>query len=286
VREREPAPLTAAPGRMAPQTAASFVLIGAALALVERERRSRRRLALGLAAPVAAISVLALALVGCLYDATSFYAGRGWTAMACATAVGFLLLVLGLALACPEDGLGRLLASRGQAGTLARRLLPAALLLPILFGWLRIAGTSAGLFDPRAGSALVAVANAGLLALLVAATVREIGRREAQLEERARELSTARHGAERNADLRRAAEERLRLTIAGARVGTWEWNVATGEVHWSDRCAELFGLPPGSALGYEAAMASIDPDDRAAVEEAVRRSLEERADYEAEYRVV
>ena len=40
-------------------------------------------------------------------------------------------------------------------------------------------------------------------------------------------------------------EARLRLVLEAARHGIWEWNLATGEIHWDDRCGEMLGYEPG-----------------------------------------
>jgi PAS domain S-box-containing protein len=63
------------------------------------------------------------------------------------------------------------------------------------------------------------------------------------------------------------ASERLRMTMAAARIGTWELDVTTGWVDWSDNVRELLNLPPGEPRGtFSEFLSSVHPDDRAAAE--------------------
>lgn len=83
------------------------------------------------------------------------------------------------------------------------------------------------------------------------------------------------------------SEQRLRMAMAGARVGVWDWNVATGEILWSEGLEPLHGLPQGAFAGtYDAYRETIHPDDRERVESLIRKTLETRQPYEAEFRLL
>src|SRR6185436_12987549 len=82
------------------------------------------------------------------------------------------------------------------------------------------------------------------------------------------------------------SEQRLRMAMAGARVGVCDWNIATGEIVWSEGLEPLHGLPQGGFAGtYEAYRRTIHPDDVERVEELIAKSVETRAPYEAEFRL-
>ena len=85
----------------------------------------------------------------------------------------------------------------------------------------------------------------------------------------------------------RVSEERLRLALEAARMGTWEWDVTTGAVRWSGRIEHMFGLPSGGFDGtYESYLALIHPDDRPGLEKAVQAVLAgETSNYEIRHRV-
>jgi PAS domain S-box-containing protein len=102
--------------------------------------------------------------------------------------------------------------------------------------------------------------------------------------ERRIEQRTAALRAER--DERKNAEESLRLAVSGAGLGTWHWDLVTGELVWSVECLALFGLPPDTRMTYDRFLAAVHPADRARVNEAVRRSLATHSAYDIELRAV
>ncbi len=82
-------------------------------------------------------------------------------------------------------------------------------------------------------------------------------------------------------------EEQLRLALASAQMGIWDWNLLTGKVQWNREHEELFDLEPGSFDGsYEAFDQCIHPDDRAAVHQAVIQSIESHASLCHQYRII
>ena len=85
----------------------------------------------------------------------------------------------------------------------------------------------------------------------------------------------------------RENEARMRLIFQSTRVGTWDWDVSSGKVRWSDNMEELHGRQPGSFCGTLAsAFADVYPDDRAMLEKAVAQALEKGGEYQIEYRIV
>ncbi|WP_242038102.1 PAS domain S-box protein [Tolypothrix sp. FACHB-123] len=85
----------------------------------------------------------------------------------------------------------------------------------------------------------------------------------------------------------RQNEERLHLALESAGMGNWDWNILTGEVHWSANLERIFGLTPGSFNGkYETVVAMIYPGDRYMVLQAINRAVYEKQDYHIEFRFV
>ncbi|HZU99164.1 MAG TPA: ATP-binding protein [Planctomycetota bacterium] len=82
------------------------------------------------------------------------------------------------------------------------------------------------------------------------------------------------HHASREA-LRRS-EERLRLASEATGLATWDWNLVTGELHWSERARGLFGagLAPGETPSLERSFDAIHPEDRERVERALEAALD------------
>ncbi|MEH1925203.1 PAS domain-containing protein [Nostoc sp.] len=85
----------------------------------------------------------------------------------------------------------------------------------------------------------------------------------------------------------RESEEWLRLSLSASRMGTWNWNIQTGKISWSDNLEALFGLEPGEFDGsFEMFAARVHPDDRDRVLAAVDRAVATGEDYDIEFRVV
>ncbi len=84
----------------------------------------------------------------------------------------------------------------------------------------------------------------------------------------------------------RKNEEKLRLALDAAQMGTWDWNIVTGEMVWSERCRSFFAFAPEDELSYVKFLNSVHLDDRDRVELAVRESIEKRTVYQTEMRVV
>ena len=86
----------------------------------------------------------------------------------------------------------------------------------------------------------------------------------------------------------RNEREQLALALSAAKMDTWNWNIETGEVVWSERVKTLFGLGDKSFDGkYETYLSLVHPDDLPGLQGAIRRALEyEGYDYIVEHRLL
>lgn len=85
----------------------------------------------------------------------------------------------------------------------------------------------------------------------------------------------------------RDSEERFQLAAEVGRSGTWDWNVRTGEIVWSRGHYELLGYREGAVRpGYDAWLQRVHVEDREQIEAQIRRTMAERTDYVAEFRVL
>ncbi len=82
------------------------------------------------------------------------------------------------------------------------------------------------------------------------------------------------------------SEERLSLATSAAGLGVWMWDVSRNEVWATDHWRRMFGCPLDAVIRYETILERIHPEDRDAVDHAVRSAIEERAAFVVEYRVV
>lgn len=72
-----------------------------------------------------------------------------------------------------------------------------------------------------------------------------------------------------------------------ANLGSWSWNIETGQLRWSDQIYRIFGLNPKEfAPTYQRFLDRIHPEDRPVVEEAVDRTLHTGKAYSVEHRLI
>ena len=84
----------------------------------------------------------------------------------------------------------------------------------------------------------------------------------------------------------RASEEHLAKAQAIAHIGSWQWDMVTGALNWTDEHFRICGLEPGSVEpSYELFLESVHPDDRDSVGINVERALESGA-YQNEHRLL
>lgn len=218
--------------RLVPNGAIATVLLGgAALSLAaQRERARALREPLALAAGLIGY----LALLGYLYriEAPFWFAGKN--AVAFPSCISLLALATALLLVRHDRGLGALLASEGMGGQIARRMLPAAVLIPTVLGLLHVAGERAGIFDRVVGAALLVAATVILFGAAIAWNAATLGRLDAARRAGARAL---RDESEAREDERR----RLRAVLDVLPVGVIIADASGRVLEISPEAQETFG---------------------------------------------
>lgn len=84
------------------------------------------------------------------------------------------------------------------------------------------------------------------------------------------------------------SEERLRIAIESAELGTWDFKPETGVLRWDNRTKELFGLSPNAHVDYSIFLSGLHPDDRQHVDDTVQNSFQPESGgaYDIEYRTI
>lgn len=376
--------------RMAPASAVAFTLYGTAVLLRDAPLQLARNVAEGLALIVALIGLIAL--LGYAYGVAALHHFYTDSSMAIHTALLFVLLGLGLLAIRPDRGLAAVVTSEQGGGFIARSILPFALGVPFVLGWLRLWGERQGYYGTEFGLALFASSNIVIFAVLVWLSARAVNRLDAQRQnattaldaseartqrvfeqandaifvisadnrfldvnprglamtgytraeflnlsvtdilvpgersrldvEPAQMMSSTPHLGEwihrrkdgstflaevsagklsdssylaivrdlterkRAEEALRVSEERLRLAVTGAGLGSWHWDIASGALVWSEQCLRIFGVSPDTAMSYEKFLTVLHPDDRDFVDQAVRRALDTHSEYKIEYRAI
>ena len=84
----------------------------------------------------------------------------------------------------------------------------------------------------------------------------------------------------------RRSEERLALVVDAADLGTWDWDIPSGELIWSDRCRHMFGVALGTEISYERFLGSLHTEDRERVDRDVRLAINRHETYDTEMRTI
>ncbi|HMJ00165.1 MAG TPA: PAS domain-containing protein [Gaiellaceae bacterium] len=81
------------------------------------------------------------------------------------------------------------------------------------------------------------------------------------------------------------SEERLQLAQKLGGVGTWDTDLVTGEITWSESLREISGVDDDVQPTNETFAQLVHPDDRPGLTQAMARSIEDGQDFEYEYRL-
>ncbi|MFN2508337.1 MAG: ATP-binding protein, partial [Chthoniobacterales bacterium] len=160
-----------------------------------------------------------LAVLGYVYGIATLYGVGSFIPMALHTAVSFLVLSFGIMAVQTDRGFLAILTGQSAGGMMARRLLPAAIIVPALLGWLRLEGQRLGFYDTEFGTVLYTVTNMLVFGFIVACNALSVFRTDMKRTKAERNLERAHAKLERrvgerteqlaqaNAKLQKASEE-------------------------------------------------------------------------------
>ena len=78
----------------------------------------------------------------------------------------------------------------------------------------------------------------------------------------------------------------LEISQRLAHIGSWEYELSTGTLSWSDEMYRIAGLPVGAPVSPEIAGSFFPPDERARSQKVITSLIERHTAYSAEYRIV
>ncbi len=174
------------PGRMAFSSAISSCLIGVSLLMLKRRNRWSEGLAQVLALFAGVLGMLAL--IAYMYGLNGSSGFAVYTRMAVHTSITFVFLSIGIICLQHDIGVMAVLRGEGSGGFMARRLMPAALGIPLVLGWLVAKGEMSGLYGPQYGNVLDSTLFIALFVLLLWITGRSLNTLDAERKELERSL--------------------------------------------------------------------------------------------------
>ena len=82
-------------------------------------------------------------------------------------------------------------------------------------------------------------------------------------------------------------ERRYRLAQRAADIGSWDWDIISSELTWSEKIEPMFGFKKDEFEGtYDAFINSVHPDDREFVKKSVNECLHQKKRYAIEHRII
>ncbi|HET9221314.1 MAG TPA: PAS domain S-box protein [Roseiflexaceae bacterium] len=218
------------PGRPAPSTSFCLLLLG--IALLTIDAKSVRLVPF---LTLTTLFVASLALLGYAYNVNSLYQIEPYASMALHTALLIIIVALGILAARPERPAMAVVTTSLAGGVMARRLLPATIVVPFGLGWLRLMAQRLGLYDTEFGLALFATSIIVVFVSLIYWNARLLNQTDSQREA----VYTA----------LRESEARFRL-LADATPNGLIMAAADGRILLANKQAEtLFGYRQGQLLG-------------------------------------
>ena len=169
---------TSSPGLMAPTTALALLAISLALMLLDWRTPRGPRLSQVLSLFSALVAMIAVC--GYIYHAAELYRILLYTQMALHTAIGIFLLGIAVFFARPRTGIAGDLTGEGSGSIMARLLLPAVFIIPVLLGWIRLHGQNTGMFGAALGLAIDVPARIVVFSIFIWLIARHMNKEYAQ----------------------------------------------------------------------------------------------------------
>jgi PAS domain S-box-containing protein len=246
-------------------TAADFLLLGTAMAVAHTRRA-------GVAMQTTAWLSGLLGWLGMSHYIFGGEALPAFAQMSLPTATLFMALSVGALSIRPEMGFIALTMSDGPGGRISRRVLPAIIVFPIVFGWLCLTAHRSGWLGIEAAIALFAFSNIVVFGGLIWRSAGALNR-----------LDTERNAAQRAL----AAElQLLDFALQVHHMGAWDLDLLTGATHRTLTHARIFGYtPPLREWSYGMFLDHVVPGDRPEVERRFREAVEMQHDFHIECRI-
>jgi signal transduction histidine kinase len=174
------------PGRMSPIASTGMLLLGASILLLFSLRRSFQFLHQALSLLLVMIS--AFALVGYAMGVALLYKVGPFIRISPYSAVCLIFLAVASLCLRSQFGFMHIITSRTPGGMAVRRLLPAALFLPPIIGYLRLQGQRVGIYDLPQGTSISVIAYILLFSFFIYRSGRSLNRADLEKTQAAKEF--------------------------------------------------------------------------------------------------
>lgn len=279
--------LAGMPNRMAPNSAFCFFFLGIALVPLPAGTDSSKAPEQFALLPVALAAMLST--LGYIYGVPHFSGLLGFTPMAPLTAVSLLLLAVGYVASSPARGFLRHFTTTLAGSMVARWLIPATLVAPVILGFVRLMLEKHLMLSPEFGLSIVILSMMTIFALFVWFTTRALNLKDQEQSIVREEMALLNLNLERRVDERTAAvlktETRLRQVLDAMSEGFQIMGFDLRYLYVNDAVARQAKLPKEVLLRstfLELFSTSANPE----LMDAFQRCLKHREAFHMENRFV
>jgi PAS domain S-box-containing protein len=210
-----------------------FVLAGASLLMIDTKGKRNDRLSDTLLLILISLSVFSI--LGYFFQVSLFYGLFTYVPMAVHAAVCFLFLSLGIFLFNSDRGLMQNLTTTLAGSVAARRLIPAAILVPVLLGILRTVAHQESLFTIEFGITILVFSIIVVLMTIIWHNTRLLNKRDL---ERQRAQRAQRQSEEQIQTIFRAAPDAVIVIDESGTI-----------LKWNSKAESIFGWQNAEVLG-------------------------------------
>jgi diguanylate cyclase (GGDEF)-like protein/PAS domain S-box-containing protein len=257
------------PGRPSPQCALALALLAGAVLATQAQGRWRERVAPALA--WAAAATVTVALLGYLLGVQYVYDGSTPFRMGVPSLASLALITIAVFSLSPDSAPASWYVGQTMGASVARQIMPRALLLPLIAAMIVARGAQSGAWSDEVALGLLALAALGVIQALVAGGVTASDRSEALREALEREG--------------RAERRRFATLTSRAPIGIFETDATGRATYANEALLEMVGVDLDSAL-HGAIADAVHRDDRERVLLEWRDGAIQGRDFTSEYRFV
>ncbi|MDX2164316.1 MAG: response regulator [Gammaproteobacteria bacterium] len=207
-----------------------------------------------------------ITLVGYLDNSPGLYQFGNLGPMLLVTALFFIAYSLTALFSNPIPGIISIFTHPGPGGTLAKYLIPTAILLPIIFSYFRLNGPTVSVNAREFDVALMTLFIIFSFVPIMWSTSLWLNEIDAELQKNKANLS---------------------LALASAEAGSWGWDFFSNIVSVDEQTRKMLGIGPNEpCTKLEDFLHVMHKDDRAQADADVRNAIRDHRDYRSEFRVV
>jgi len=206
-----------------------------------------------------------MVVIGYIYANPAFFYLGSFDAVSFITAVLFLLLSFIALFSNPTAGVASIFSSRGPGGTIAKYLVPTVIVIPIAFGYSRLAGVAINAYNRELDISLTALLTIFSITPIIWFTAVLVDNMDKKLQK---------------------SKANLALALSSAKAGSWLLNLITNELIVDDQCRHMLGLDKTTPFSnFKDLLNIIHPEDRTQVDTDIKSAILDHADYSSDFRV-